>query len=72
MLSQRRWNILHKFELKQRELFLNRLTIEEGLEIFKELYQFTQKIDKNSYKKFGLRNSLVLAKTHLLFMGVKS
>lgn len=70
-LKQRRWEILHNFEHKQRELFLKNLTINEGIKIFSDLYQFAQKIgDKVYYKNLDLKKVNALSKVHSMFMNV--
>jgi len=62
MMLQRRWDILHKFELKQKESFLKKLTTNESLKILDELYRFIQKIsDKKYYKKLNMKRIQILS-----------
>lgn len=71
MILQRRWDILHKFELKQKESFLKKLTINESLKILNELYRFTQKIgDKEYCRKLNMERIQILSKVHFMFMKV--
>lgn len=61
-MLQRRWDILHKFELKQKESFLKKLTTNESLKILDELYRFIQKIsDKKYYKKLNMKRIQILS-----------
>lgn len=71
MLTNKRWEILHNFERKQKELFLKKLTINESLKILSDLYQFAQKVgDRTDYKKMDLRKIQTLSKVHFMFMRV--
>ncbi len=71
MILQRRWDILHKFELKQKELFLKKLTTKESLKILGELYRFVQKVgNKRYYKKLSIERIQILSEVHSMFMKV--
>ncbi|OGX23227.1 MAG: hypothetical protein A3K54_01155 [Omnitrophica WOR_2 bacterium RBG_13_44_8] len=71
MLDQRRWDIFHSFELRQKKLFLKNLNTKESQRIFAGLYQFTQRINKG-YKQLYLKNIQNLVRVHLIFMKVKA
>lgn len=71
MLRQRRWDILHSFETRQKKLFLKNLKIKDGQRIFRGLYQFAQSINKG-YRQPDLKNIQNLVKAHLMFMKVKA
>jgi hypothetical protein len=72
MLKQKRWDIIHSFERKQKESFLNTLTTSESLKILSGLYRFIQKIsDRKYYRRLDIRKIQVLSKVHSMFMKVK-
>ena len=68
----RSWDILKDFENKYKKDFLNSLTQEKSLEIFKNLYLLVQEtVGKNYFKKLNSQRIQVLTKVHSIFMRVK-
>ena len=71
VIDDKRWNTLHDFEHKQKELFLKKLTMNESLNIFQNLYQFSQTINcRRYYNKLGFKKINTLSKVHFMFMKV--
>lgn len=70
VLKQRRWDILHSFELRHKKIFLKKLTTNKSLGIFKNLYLFAKKINKTDYKQLEAGNTGTLAEVHSIFMKV--
>lgn len=68
---ERRWIKLHKFEWKQKKLFLGKLTLDKGLRILSDLNQFAQELDvKASCKRLDEGRIRTLAKVHSMFQKV--
>lgn len=70
-MKERRWDILHKFEEKQRELRLKKMTVAESFRILKELHQFAQGIyTHEDYRKINMDKIQILSKVHFMFQKV--
>ncbi len=72
MNIKRRWDVLHKFENNQKNVFLRKLTVDKSLQIFSQLYQFVcDTNDKKELMKISLSKVNALSKTHSMFMKVR-
>lgn len=70
-LHEHNWKKLGNFERKYKEMFLKRLTKNEGLEMLNNLYKFVQEIGhRKDYKKLDLQKIQTLSKVHSIFMKV--
>lgn len=72
MLEHKRWAVLHNFELRQKRAFLKRLSTGTGMKIFKDLYQFGQKINRPAYGQIEFGSTGSFIRVHSIFMKVKA
>jgi len=73
MTREKKWKLYHKFEEKNKEHFLRRISERDGFSILKELHSFSSNIGSHiNFKKIDKTKIKTLTKVHSLFNKVKS